>query len=121
MVVNFFFFGICAPDVANLLLDLPNGLKVSRAVKGVPAHEEELDQIPCDVAPGDVKPPREVRECKAVVYGHDVRHTIARVDHDAGRQACIVSVSSYIIQQQTRQGEKKTKKKRVAAHLAHRA
>ena len=89
-IVSFVF--PCAPDVANLLLDLPDGLKVGRAVEGVPAHEKELDQISRDVSPGDVKSPREVRERKAVVYGHDVRHTIPRIDHDAGRQAYIMSV-----------------------------
>jgi hypothetical protein len=30
-----------------------------------------------------------MRECKAVVYRHDVRHAIARVDHDASRQTCV--------------------------------
>ena len=113
-----------APDVAKLLLDLPDGLKVGRAVEGVPAHEEEFDQIPRDVAPGDIKPPREMRERKAVVYGHDVRHTIARVDHDAGRQACIV-VHDYFVQREARKPKKKPKTKKEqkswTAHLAHRA
>jgi hypothetical protein len=79
---------ICLPDVANLLLDLSNGLEIGRTVEGVSTHEQKFDQIPCDVAPGDVEPPREMRECKAVVYRHDVRHAVARVDHDAGRQTC---------------------------------
>ena len=119
-----------APDVAKLLLDLPDGLKVSCAVECVPAHEEELDQIPRDVAPGDVKSPREVRERKAVVYGHDVRHAIARVDHDAGRQACIVSaLLQSMAPHQRRKGRgmgdggggEKDNNKEKEAHLAHRA
>ena len=80
---------ICLPDVANLLLDLSDGLEIGRTVEGVTTHEQEFDQIPRDVAPSDVEPPREMRECKAVVYRHDVRHAIARVDHDASCQACV--------------------------------
>ena len=79
---------VCSPDVAKLFLDLPDGLEIGRAVKRVPAHEQKLDQVPRDVAPGDIEPPREVRERKAVVHRHDVRHAVARVDHDARRQTC---------------------------------
>ena len=79
----------CSPDVAEFFLDLPDGLEIGRAVEGVAAHKQKFDQIPRDVAPGDVEPPREMRERKAVVHGHDVRHAVARVDHDARRQACV--------------------------------
>jgi hypothetical protein len=77
---------VCLPDVANLLLDLSDGLEIGRTVEGVTTHEQKFDQIPRDVAPGDVEAPREMRECKAIVYRHNVRHAIARIDHDAGRQ-----------------------------------
>jgi len=80
---------ICSPDVANLLLDLSDGLEIGRTVEGVTTHEQEFDQIPRDIAPGDVEPSREMRECEAVVYRHDVRHAVARVDHDASRQTCV--------------------------------
>jgi hypothetical protein len=80
---------ICLPDVADLLLDLSDGLEISRTVEGVTTHEQKFDQIPRDVAPGDVEPPREMRECKAIVYGHDVRHAVARVDDDASRQTYV--------------------------------
>ena len=77
------------PDVANLLLDLSDGLEIGRTVEGITTHEQKFDQIPRDVAPGNVEPPREMRECKAIVYRHDVRHAVARVDYDASRQTCV--------------------------------
>ena len=77
------------PDVADFLLDFSHGLKIGRAVEGVPPHEQKLNQIPRDVSSSDVKTPREVGQRKAVVHRDDVRHAIARVDHDAGRQTCI--------------------------------
>jgi hypothetical protein len=80
---------ICLPDVANLLLYLSDGLEIGRTVEGVTTHEQKFDQIPRDVAPGDIEPPRKMRECKAVVYRHDVRYAVARVDHDARRQTCV--------------------------------
>ena len=85
---------ICLPDVANLLLDLSDGLEIGRTVEGVTTHEQKFDQIPRDVAPGDVEPPREMGECKALVYRHDVRHAVARVDHDASRQTCVSTRSA---------------------------
>ncbi len=87
---------ICLPDVAELLLHLPDGLEIGCAVKGVPTHEQKFDQIPRDVAPGDVEPPCKMRERKAIVYRYDVRHAIPRIDHDTSRQAyvCVASFSN---------------------------
>ena len=106
---------ICLPDVADLLLDLSDGLEICRAVEGVTTHEQKFDQIPRDIAPGDVEPPREMRECKAVVYRHDVCHAVARVNHDASRQTCVSPSSAtdtilYI---------KKSTGERYETHLAH--
>ena len=77
-----------SPNVAEFLLDFSHGLEIGRAVERVPPHEQKLDQIPRDVASGDIEPPREVGQRKAVVYRNDVRHSVARVDHDASSQTC---------------------------------
>ena len=76
-----------APDVAELLLDLPNGLEISSTVERVSAHEEELDEVACDVAAGDVESSREVWKREAVVYGHNMSNTISRVYDYSGSQA----------------------------------
>jgi hypothetical protein len=86
-------YSICLPDIANLFLNLSDGLEIGRTVEGITTHEQEFDQIPRDVAPGDVESPCEMRKCKAVVYRHDVRYAVARVDHDASRQPCVSSRS----------------------------
>jgi hypothetical protein len=76
------------PHVAQLLLDLPNGLEIGGTVKGVAAHEEQLDEIPCNIAASDIESTGKMRKSKAIVYGHDVCYTVSRVDNDAGRQTC---------------------------------
>ena len=79
-----------SPDVAELLLDFSHGLEISRTVESVTSHEQKLDQISRDVSSGDIKTPREVGQRKAVVHWNDVRHAIARVDHDTSRQTYII-------------------------------
>lgn len=67
---------------------MPDRLKVGRAVESVPAHEEEFDQVPRDVATGDVEALGQVREGEPFVHGDDVRDAVSRVDDDAGLEAC---------------------------------
>ena len=79
-------------NVAELLLDLTHGLKVGRAVKVVAAELEELDEVLRHVATGDIETLGEMRQREALVHGHDVRHTITRVDDDARQETCIARV-----------------------------
>jgi len=51
-----------ASDVAELLLDLTDGLEISGAVKVVSAKLEELDEVLGDITTGDVETVSEMRE-----------------------------------------------------------
>ena len=77
------------PDVAELLFDFSHSFKISSAVERVPPHEQKLDQISRDDSSGDIEPPREVGQRKAVVHRDDMRHAVARVDNDTSSQTCI--------------------------------
>jgi hypothetical protein len=74
-------------DVAELLLDHADGLKVGGAVEGVAAQQHQLDEVARDGAAGDVEAARQVRQREALEDGHGVRDAVARVDDDAGQQA----------------------------------
>lgn len=69
--------------VAEFLLDPSNGLEVGGALKGVPAHEEELDEVPRHVSPCDVESSRQMRERVALVNRDDVGDSVSRVDNHA--------------------------------------
>lgn len=75
-----------ASDVAELLLDLTDSLKVSRAVKVVSAELEELDEVVGDITTGDVETVGQVRERETLVDGDDVGDTITRVHDDSGEK-----------------------------------
>mmetsp|Transcript_28081 Transcript_28081/g.90531 ORF Transcript_28081/g.90531 Transcript_28081/m.90531 type:complete len:362 (+) Transcript_28081:318-1403(+) len=75
-------------DVAELFLDLADGFEVGGAIKGVASEEEEFDEVPRDVAAGDVEPADQVLRDEAVVDRDDVRHAVARVD-DAAREEAL--------------------------------
>jgi len=98
------------PDVAELLLDLSHCLEIGCTVEGVTTHKQKLDQISRDVAASDVEPSREMGERKAIIYRYDVRHAVARVDHDARRQACTCDKC-----------EKTKDEKGAQTYLAHKA
>ena len=82
-----------APDVAKLLLDLPDSLEVGRTVESVAAHEQELDEVSCNVTTSNVESAGQVWKREAVVHGHNVCYTIARVDDDTGCQTCACALS----------------------------
>lgn len=75
-----------APDVAQLLLDLADGLEVGGSVEGVATHEEEFDEVAGDITTSNVQSPCQMRECEAVVYGDNVSDTISRVDNNTSSQ-----------------------------------
>jgi hypothetical protein len=76
------------PHIAQLLLDLTDSLEIGGTVKGVAAHEEQLDEIPCNITASDVQSAGKVRKSKAIIHRHDVCHAVSGVDNDAGRQTC---------------------------------
>jgi hypothetical protein len=58
---------------------------------GVPTEEKELDEVAGNVTASDVKTAGKMRERKALVHGHDVSHTITRVDDNTSQQTCTIS------------------------------
>jgi len=78
--------GRIIPDIAELLLDLPHGLKVCSTIEGISAHEEELDQISGYVSSSYVETPGEVRHSVSIVHRNNVCNTISRVDDNTGSE-----------------------------------
>jgi len=72
-------------DIAELLLDLTDGLEVSGSVEGITTEEEELDEVASDIATGDIKTLRQMRKSKALEDRNDVGDTIARVNNNTGQ------------------------------------
>jgi hypothetical protein len=70
----------------NLLLDLTDGLKIGSPVEDVAAEEEQLDEVTGDVTAGDVETTGQVGQREALVHGHDVGHTVARIDDHTSQQ-----------------------------------
>ena len=71
-------------NVTELLLDLPDRLKVGRSVKGVAPAQEERDEVAGHVSPSHVQAAGEVVEDDRVVDGDDMSDAVSRVDDDAG-------------------------------------
>lgn len=71
-------------DIAELFLDLAHSLEICCAVEGVPAAKEEADELPGNVAAGNVETAREVVENGGFVDGDNVCDAVARVDDYAG-------------------------------------
>ena len=71
-----------SPNIAQLLLDLSYSLEIGRSIECISSHKEKLDQVSCNVATSDIQPPCQMRKSKAIVYGYDMCHTVARIDHD---------------------------------------
>jgi len=73
-------------DVAELLLDLTDGLEIGGSVEDVAAEQQQLDQITSDIATGDIETSGQVGQRKTFVDGHNVRDTITRVDDDTSQK-----------------------------------
>lgn len=71
-----------SPYIAELLLHHSDGLKVCRVVEGVTSEQQELDEVPCDVSPGHVKPARQVGEAEPLIHRTYVGHSITTVDYN---------------------------------------
>lgn len=66
---------------------MTDGLEVGSTVEGVAAAEEETDQLPGDIAAGDVEARGKVVEDYGLVDWDNVGYTISRVDDYAGAEA----------------------------------
>lgn len=75
-------------DIAQLLLDLADGLKVRRVIERVPAKKHELDQVPRDVTPSNIQSARQMRQREALVHRHNMGDTVTGIHDHAGQQAC---------------------------------
>jgi len=65
-------------------------LKDWNLVEGVSAKEEKLDEVPRDVAAGDVESSRQMRQREPFVDGTDVRHAVTGINDDAGQKPLCV-------------------------------
>ena len=71
--------------VAQLLLDVAHDLALGRRRQRVAAFRHQLHEELGQVAPGQVQTENRVRQRVALVDGHRVTHTVARIEHDARR------------------------------------
>jgi hypothetical protein len=69
-----------------LLLDLTDGLEIGSPVEDIAAEEEKLDEVASDVTTGDVETTGQVGQREALVHGHDVGHTVTRIDDHTSKQ-----------------------------------
>ena len=71
----------------ELLLDVTDDLALGGRGEGVAALGQDLHQVVGQVAAGEVEAEDGVGKRVALVDGHGVGHTVARVQHDAGGTA----------------------------------
>lgn len=76
------------PGVAELLLDLADGLKVSSAVEGVTAVEEQLDEVLGHIATSNIQTLGDMGQGVSLNNGHNMGHTITRVNDHTRQQSC---------------------------------
>ena len=74
-------------DVAELLLDVTHDFALGRGGVGVATLGEDLGQVVSQIAASQVETDDGVGKRVSLVDGHGVRHTVARVEHDAGGAA----------------------------------
>ncbi len=77
------------PDIAEILLHHPDGLKVSGVVEGIASEQQELDEVSCDVSAGHVQPASEVGQAEPLVHWAYVGHTITTVYNNTCQQSCV--------------------------------
>lgn len=73
---------------AQSLLDSSHSLEIRCSFESVPAHQEQLDEVPGDVSSGNIQPSSEMWERKSVVYWDDMRYTISRIHHNTRLKTC---------------------------------
>ena len=71
--------------VAQLLLDVTHDLTLGRRHEAVAALRQDLHQVVGQVTAGQIETQDGVRQRVALVDRYRVRHTVAGVEHDAGR------------------------------------
>jgi len=74
--------GKIVANVAELLLDLTDSLKIGSAVEGITTEKKKLDEVAGNIRTGDIKTTHKVGHGVTLANGDDVSHTITRVKHD---------------------------------------
>jgi len=69
-------------DIAELLLDLTDSLKVRSAVEGITTEKKKLDEVTGDVRTGNIKTTDEVHHGVTLANRDDVSNTITRIEHN---------------------------------------
>jgi len=69
-------------DVAELLLDLTDSLKIGSAVESITTEEKKLDEVASNIGTGNVETTDEVGHGVTLTDRDNVSHTITRVEHD---------------------------------------
>jgi len=69
-------------DIAELLLDLTDSLKVRSAVEGITTEKKKLDEVTGDVRTGNIKTTDKVHHGVTLADRDDVSNTITRVEHN---------------------------------------
>ena len=80
-------------DIAELLLDLADGLEIGGSVQRIAAAQEEGDQVAGDIATGDVQTADVVVQHGRLVHGDNVRHTITGIHNHTAAQTYSTPVS----------------------------
>jgi len=69
-------------DIAELLLDLTNSLKIGSAVEGITTEKKKLDEVTSNIGTGDIKTTHKVGHGVTLANRDNVSHTITRIEHD---------------------------------------
>ena len=73
-------------DVAQLLLDLTDGVEIGGPVEGISAEKEELNQVTGDVTTSNVQTLGQERESVTLVHRDDMSNTISGIDDNTGKE-----------------------------------
>jgi len=69
-------------DIAQLFLNLTDGLKIGSTVKSIASAEEKADELAGNITTSNVEAAGKVVEDYALIYRDDVRHTVTGIDDD---------------------------------------
>jgi len=69
-------------DVAELLLDLTDSLKIGSTVEGITTEEKKLDEVTSNIGTSDIKTTHKVGHGVTLTDRDNVSHTITRIEHD---------------------------------------
>jgi len=77
-------------NVAELLLDLSDCLKIGSSVEGVSSEQQKSDQVSSDISSSNVQTSGKMGKSESFVDGNDVSNTITRIDDNSSQQSLSV-------------------------------